>query len=794
MKKLTRDTVGLPDFPPAEADGGGVFALSSHRRAREALEFGLSVQTSGFNIFVVGADRSGRMTATLEYLRQAVAERPVPSDWLYLNNFREPHRPGPHPLPAGWGRVFRAAMEALLPQIREALNKALGDPEFAKQIEAENDAVERRMAEGMEALRGAVRERGFELLQSPQGMQIVALDAEGQPVSPDGLDEDRRAELEAQAREVNETLRDLKRDTAQRQVQLAESVGQMTRRVAENAVGGLMDEIEERFSAHDDVAAWLAEMRRDLLENFALFQPRPEGAPWAPGMAPEQRYAVNLLVDRAEESHPEVILEPDPSFERLFGYVEYRQSGGVLETDFSLIRTGSLHWANGGILVLRAENLASMPGIWTALKAALRDDEIQITTQARQSVLPIAGAPNPVAIPLDVKVVLVGAPNWYYTFFSVDPDFQTFFRIKADVDTDMEADEENRADYTGLIAKMADDYGGLTVAPDAVTRLLAMAARWSGDRRRLTAQFERIEDCLREAAHLLDPPCVGEVSRAAVDAAIDARRGRNARIEDRLHEQIAEGTLMIDVEGAVIGQVNALTVRDTGDHAFGTPSRVTARASVGRRGVINVERDIAMGGPIQQKGAMVIQGFLAGHFARRYPLSFNCSITFEQSYGGVEGDSASLAELIAILSDLSGLPVRQDLAITGSANQRGESQAVGGVHHKVEGFFRSCSDRAPLSGTQGVVIPHANEAGLVLRDEVVDAVAAERFHIFSVETIDEALELLLGRPAGEADENGDYPPDTVYGLVAAELDRFDAMLRGRRDGESEEDVALVAEA
>ncbi len=789
VNKLASDQIGLPEFPPVASAGGDVFSLSSHKRAREALAFGLSVAAPGFNIFVVGDDRSGRMTATLDYLRKAVAERPSPPDWLYLNNFREPHHPRPHAVPAGRGRVFKAAMETLLPQLREALNKAFGDAGFAKQIEAEGDEVQRLMGERMEALRATVRDQGFELLQGPQGMSIVELDAEGQPASPEGLSDERREQLEAVTKEVNEKLRDLKRDAAQRQVRLAESIRDMTQRVAENAVGGLLDEIAERFSDHGEITAWLADMRRDLLENIALFQPRPDASPPAPGTAPEQRYAVNLLVDRTEEPHPNVVLEPDPSFERLFGYVEYRQSGGILETDFSLIRTGSLHKANGGILVLRAENLAVMPGIWQALKAALRDSEIEITTQARQSVLPIAGAPHPVAIPLDVKVVLVGSPQWYYTFFSVDPDFQTFFRMKADIDTDMEASEENRAHYAGLIEKMAHDYGKLTVAPDALARLMAMAARWCGDRRRMTAQFERVEDCLREAAHLLDPPCEGEVTRAAVEAAIDARRERNARIEDRLHEQIAEGVVMIDVAGAVIGQVNALTVRDTGDHAFGTPSRVTARASVGRRGVINIERDIAMGGPIQQKGAMVIEGFLAGHFARRHPLSFNCSITFEQNYGGVEGDSASLAELIAILSDLSRLPVRQDLAITGSVNQHGESQAVGGVHHKIEGFFRTCSDRAPLSGTQGVVVPRSNEPSLVPRDAIVEAVAAERFHIWSVETIDEALELFLGLPAGEPDGDGDYPPDTIYGLVAAELGRFDAILRGERDGEPEDGEA-----
>jgi predicted ATP-dependent protease len=774
-RKLKSSQVGLPKIKPPTAPEGDAFDLSSHARAREALEFAIDAEGPGFNVFVLGPDRSGRMTATVAFLERMMAERPAPCDWIYLNNFAEPHRPTPVCVPAGEGRRLQTRMTELLPQLRDALQRAFGAADYEKQLEAQNEEVQRRLAEEIEKLQAEAKSQGLDIQQSPQGFTIVPVGPDGAQITAEDIPEARRKDLEESAREISAKLRDLRRYAAQQQMRLAEQVGDMNRQVAENAVGGLMDEMEDAFAGYEELVAWLKEMRADILENLARFKPQAEAGA-APGSdSPERRYAVNLLVDNARCGCPPVVVEPAPSLETVFGYIEYRQAGGVLETDFSMIRPGALHRANGGVLVLRADALAAAPGLWDALKAALRDREIALGSPLRSGAIPIAGSPQPHPVPLQVKIALVASPQWYYTFFSVDPEFQTFFRVKADVDADMEASRADLKTYAGLIRRMARDYCDQRIDDGAVARLLGMATRWTGDRRRLTAQFERIEDALREAAHLTTT--AKRITAKAVDAALASRRGRNARIEDRLHEQIAEGTVMIDVTGTVRGQVNALTVRSLGDHAFGTPSRVTARASIGRRGVINVERDVAMGGPIQQKGAMVVQGFLAGHFARRFPLSFNCSITFEQSYGGVEGDSASLAELVAILSELSGLPVRQDLAITGSVNQLGQSQAVGGVHHKIEGFYRTCRDRGELTGEQGVVIPRANEPNLVLGDEVAQAVARGRFHIWSVRSIDEAAELFLGVRAGRPNAAGDYSADSIYGRVATELARFDAILR-----------------
>lgn len=773
-RKLAADRVGLPRFMPITAGDADVFALSSHRRAREALEFGLGISEPGFNLFVVGEDRSGRMTATVAFLRQAMADRPPPPDWIYLNNFRAPHRPRHFRLPAGVGRRFCRRMAAFLPALREALGQAFGSEDYQNQVRARGEAVTAEIGQRLNALRAAARRHGLDLVQSPQGaaMVVAATPESGpQPEPP--------AEV---AKQLADELHEINRWASARQAEFAHWVQDINRRMADQAIGGLVDALQAEFGQHRGLARWLTEMRVDVIEGMDRFR-RSATAP-AEGEIepdlPERRYAVNLLVDHADDAYPVVVVEANPSYENLFGRIEYRQVKGALRTDFSLIRAGALHRANGGVLVLRAEALAADPTVWGFLKAALRDREIRIEELHRSGGVPIAGTARPKPIPLDLKVVIVGAPRWYFAFFSVDPDFQTHFKVKADIDSDMEATPDNLACYAGLIEKMAVAHAA-SCEEAAIDRLLGIAARWAGRRDRLTARFELIDDLVAEAAALVGGPSPRRVTKEAVALAMAKRRQRNARIEDKVQESIRQGFVMIDTEGAVVGQINALTVRDVGDHQFGAPSRVTARASIGRMGIINIEREAALGGPIQQKGVMMLQGFLAGRFARRLPLSFNCSVTFEQSYGGVEGDSAMVAELLAILSDLADLPLRQDLAVTGSVNQRGQVQAIGGLHHKVEGFFRTCEATSP-NRRHGVAVPSANEISLVLRDEVAEAVAAGRFEIWSIDTIEAAIELFMGVPAGAPDREGEYPPDTVYGRVLKQLAAFDAVLAARPPG------------
>jgi predicted ATP-dependent protease len=795
-KKLDAATVGMPvhDAPPASTGSEvDVFSLSSHARAREALEFGLIASDPGLNIFVVGEDRSGRMSTTLSYLREAVAGKKKPGDWVYLYNFRTSNEPIAAALPAGIGLALSTAMTALIPQLRDALTQAFTRDEYQQRVQEESEQIRAVVGTAIEGARTEAREHELSIVQSPHGLMVVAMGEDNKPRDIGELPDEERKKIEAAAQAISDKLTEINRSAARQQAQFTERMRELNRQVTEAATVGLLDEFAAQFTEYPSLSRWVVAFRADILDNYVAFlAPSGDGADGGGGPAqqppaerPEDRYAVNLFVDNSAAAHQPVVLESNPTYTNLFGRIEYRQIGGMLQTDFALLRPGALHQANGGILVLRAEALAANGDSWIHLKGALRDGHIRVEERHRAGGVPIAGAPKPQPIPLDIKVVIVGAPNWYYTFFSVDPEFQAYFKVKAEIDPDLEATQQNVSCYATLIQGFAARHGGASCQDDAVQYLLGYASRLAFDRTKLTARFELIEDIVNEAAYLTDGGRGSPISRDAVAAARSNRRNRNARIEDRIHESIRRGTVMIDTEGAVIGQINGLTVRDLGDHAFGAPARVTARTSIGRRGVTNIERETSLGGPIQQKGAMVIQGFLAGLFARRVPMSFNASITFEQSYGGVEGDSASLAEALTILSDLSDAPLRQDLAVTGSVNQRGEVQAIGGLTHKAEGFYRTCVETGGLTGTQGVVFPASNEPSLVLDEDISADVAAGRFQVWSVETVAEALELFTGESAGIADANGDYPPESIYGRIAARLVEYDRILENRPDRRDE---------
>ena len=781
-KKLSPDEVGIPAFSPGTRQDGAIFDLSSHQRAREALELALAAPELGFNVFVLGENRSGRLTSTVDFLKAALSDSQAPDDWVYLNDFGAPGEPVAIRLPAGEGRKLRDAMQRLVGGLTQALRTAFGGESFQSQMQAEGETAQNELNNQMKAVQEAAKEKGLDILQNQQGPVIVAVDENGEATPAEQMTDEQRALLAEHGPALAQQILAINRRTAELQAAFQQRGAELSRQVADQTSGPVIAAALAGFAEHHALNKWLVELRSDITDNFQAFLPPPEEGARPPELDPARRYAVNLLVDNQRNETLPVIVEANPTYENLFGRIEYRQSARAMETDFTLIKPGALHCANGGVLVLRADAIASNPSIWPFIKGALRDEEIRIEELYRSNGPTVAGALSPQPVPLDVKVVLIGAPNWYYTFFSTDPEFQNYFKIKADIDPNVEAEAGNIETYAGLIRALAAEFDetGVKCADSAVARLLGQASRWAADRTKLSSQFERVEDILAEARQVLKKTGGAEVTAETVETAIENQRHRNARIEDRIQEGITEKSVLIATTGTAVGQVNALTVRDVGDHAFGTPSRVTARASVGRRGVLNIERDTGLGGPLQQKGALVLQGWLSGTFARAYPLSFNVSITFEQSYGGVDGDSASLAELVAILSDISGVPVRQDLAITGSVNQHGAAQAIGGAHHKIEGFFRSCVEAGTLDGGQGAAIPAVNEKNLVLRSDAEAAVKDGKFSIYSLETIEDAVELFLGMPAGAPDASGRYPDDSVFGLVAAKLAEYDRILTERK--------------
>jgi predicted ATP-dependent protease len=780
-ERLAADQVGPPAFEVALAGTVGeaphIFDLSSHRRAREALEFGLGVPELGFNIFVVGEDRSGRMTATLELLNEHAKRLPRPSDWIYLPNFRHPERPRPYRLPAGVGRMFRDRVLALLPALRQALARAFEAAEFAAHLERESAALQQAMGAAFAELNAFAGQHGYAIERTPQGMALRPQPG-NEPEALEKLSETERQRRLQGLSEVRQRLGGFMQAARQADLKFGETVREARRQAADAALMPLVDGIGAEFGIYPGLARWVVELRNDLVDHLDLLAgpPDPE-ADVARRLAAEQRYAVNLLVDHGDEPTAPVLLEPTPSYENLFGRFEFRFESGVAVTDYRHIRAGALHRANDGILVLRAEALAVQPMVWGFLKASLRDRCIRIEP-LQTGGPPQAGATAPHSIPLNVKVVIVGAPRWYYTVFSTDPDFNVYFKIKSEIDPDLPAEGQDLALYARLVHFMALRHlpGGIT--GPAVARLLGEAARWAQHRKKLSARFEQVEDLVAEAAATARGDGASRIDTPQVLKMLTERRLRRARIEDRTQEAIREGLVLIDTDGARVGQVNGLTVRDLGDHSFGAPVRISARVQAGRLGIVNVERATELGGPIQQKGVYIIGGYLSGCFARRLPLSFTATITFEQSYGGVEGDSASMGELVAVISALADVPLRQDIAITGSVNQAGESQPIGGAVEKIEGFYRTCAERG-LTGRQGVLIPAANAAHVILSEKVAAAVAAGKFQLWTMRDVSDALELLTSLDPGRAGPDGAFPQSSVMARVEATLDHFDRLLQER---------------
>lgn len=786
-REVKADKVGIPRFKWKARKQAQIFDLSSHERARDALEFGLNTADQGFNIFVLGPDRAGRMTETLDYIRQTLSHRPPAPDWVYLNNFKRTHRPKPYRLPAGTGRRLRDAMEGFVAGLRAALKQTFEGDSYQADVKSVHQRAAAEAEGAMAALRADAADAGLGIFQGEHGPIIAPADPNGSPVAFEAIPAEERDAKTRAAQAIAERLNAINAQAAKERAALVERVAEITRDAARDTCKTLLQPLVDSFGGHG-LNRWFVALEQDILENLRAFGPAQD-MKGRPNLAepPERRYAVNLLVDNGDLTHPPIVLESTPSYGHLFGRIEYRPGQSHLETDFTLIRAGALHRANGGVLVLRADALAADPMAWPALIGALRDGQVRIEEPHRQAALPVIGAPSPKAIDLNLKVVIVGTPAIYYGGYSRSPDFQTLFKVKADIAQDMPASAANLAVYGTVLRDRVKGCTGRSVDDGAISYLLGMATRWNGDRTRLSAQIERLDDIVIEAA--ARNPDKKKIVEADLVAAHAAQLRRNDRIEGHSQDMIERGTVMIATDGAVVGQINALTVRDMGDHAYGGPSRVTARASVGRHGVLNIERQVEMGGPIQQKGAMVLQGYLSGLFARSAPLSFNCSITFEQNYGGVEGDSASLAELIAVLSDLAGIPLRQDLAITGSVNQRGESQAVGGVHHKVEGFFKACR-RRKLTGKQGVLVPLANADSLVVDDETAAAIRDGMFHLYTIRHVDDALALFSGLKAGKPNASGVYPEGSFYGRVQRQLHAFDDALFRReaalvRAGEAE---------
>lgn len=719
-------------------------------RAIEAIELGVGIRRSGFNLFVLGDPATGKFDATHARIAAIAAADERPDDWCYVNNFKEAYRPHALRLPCGLGERFRKDVHQLLEELRSAIPAVLESDDYRARVEQIDAQFGNRQEQGFNELVEEARKHGILLLRTPTGFSF-APDKNGE-VMPheefEALPQETRDQIAKAVQELQEKLERLLRQIVLWRRQHRDEMKKLNREVTMFAVGNMVDDLIRRHVALPEVVAWLEALKEDVVENADLFRSPGEGAPQqvtpqAEELPPLRRYEVNLLVGDGEHSGAPVVTEESPTYTNLVGRIEHIARFGALLTDFGLIKAGALHRANGGYLLLDLRKVLMQPFSWEALKRALHTREIRIESpgQFYGAVSTVSLEPQP--IPLDVKVVLFGDRMMHMLLQAYDPEFVDLFKVAADFEDDAPASPESVSAYARLVASIARKVSPLPLDRSAVARVIEFSAREAGDSERLSLHRRALEDLVTEAEYWARKDGGRLISATEVQRALDARIARSDSIRRRMQEAILNGTIMIDTAGVQPGQINGLAVYSAGDLSFGQPTRITATTRIGDGHVIDIQREAQMAGAIHAKGVMILNAFLAARYAARQPFALNASLVFEQTYGPVDGDSASLAECCALVSSLSGVPIRQAWAVTGSINQRGDVQAIGGVNEKIEGFFDLCVARG-LDGHQGVVVPQANLRHLMLRRDVVDAVRAGRFAIHAVSSFDEAIVLLTG--------------------------------------------------
>ncbi len=750
-------------------------------RGVHAIEFGIDIDSPGFNIYVLGPKGTGRTTAIAQFLQEHAKSGQVPQDWVYVYNFAVEHQPRAIEFPPGKGAEFRKDMEALIDILCREVPNALEGEEFANSMEQVTRDFDTRRDEIFQATQKEAQENGFAIGRTPAGLMLAPLNEEGKPMSSeelDALDEERSAQLKEIHEQLSAKLEEALRQIRELDRERKDAEDKLERGAAAFVLVQHLSDLRDKYIDHEEVLLYLDEVRDDVLDNLDAFKPREE----AEGESLQQvvrrrgekdileRYKVNLIVDHSQTVGAPVLFEELPTYANLVGRVEGEVQMGALKTDFTMIKPGSLHKANGGYLILRANDVLIQPGAWDGLKRALQSGQIRIEESGVRTGVSVLAPQTiePEPIPLDIKVIMMGSPSIYYLLYSLEEDFSDLFKVKSDFTSTMERTPETEAQYAYFIAARCHEGNLPHFTPAAVGQVIEYGARLAGDQNKLSTLFGHITDMLHEATYWARHEGAEVIDAAHMIRAIEDRRYRANLFEELTLERIGEQTIFIDTEGEVVGQINGLSVVGLGDYLFGQPSRITARVFIGKEGVVNIEREVAMSGPIHDKGVLILRGYLGGQYALEYPLALSASITFEQNYSGVEGDSASLAELYALLSALSGYPITQRLAITGSVNQRGQVQPIGGVSEKIEGFFQVCRTRG-LTGDQGVIVPKPNVRHLMLRTEVIDAVREGKFHIYAIETVDQGIELLTGLPAGERAEDGTYPEGTLHHAVRGRL-------------------------
>lgn len=746
-------------------------------RAERALGFGLTMRQKGFNLFVLGPPGMGKHRLVREVIASTPPRPTNPTDHVYVHNFETPDRPRAIALPPGRGAELEEIMERIAEELLPTLRTTFESDELRTKTRVIQQRIEGKQQEALSAIADAAEAKSLRMMRTPQGVAFAPM-KDGEVLEPDAfkaLPDDEQNTLKEALKELEEEVRETMAQAPKWQREAREAMRAVHEEIATHATKHLLAEVRESFAEQPDVIAWLDAVEKDMASRAPSLLAAPDGDADAEAQIEHAmrsadavtRYRVNLFVDRRGEDGPPLVDEDHPTMERLFGRVEQRARFGALVSDFTMIRAGALHRANGGTLILDARRLLSMPAAWDSLKRALTHRAATIESVGRRMGLS-AGTLEPDSIPLDVKIVMIGDRRLYYTLSGLDPDFDGLFKVAADFADHVPWDADHEKELARLLAGIAQSEDLLPFRRCATSRIIEHASRLAGDQRKLSTWLARVCDLMREADWHARRREASLILREHVRAAIEARRERDGRLVEQTLERFGDGTVLVDTDGDVVGQINGLSVMSVGHTSFGQPNRITCRVRTGKGEIVDIEREAELGGRIHSKGVLILSSYLGASYASDLPLSLSASLVFEQSYGGVDGDSASMAELCALLSAIAEVPIKQSFAITGSVNQRGQAQVIGGVNEKIEGFFDVCAERG-LTGDQAVIIPEANVHHLMLREDVVEAIEAGRFAIYPMRHLDDALTLLTGMEPGERGEDGTFPDGSLHGKVEQRL-------------------------
>ena len=753
-------------------------------RALEAIDFGVGIKHDGYNLFVLGSTGIGKHFIVTKELEKRAAKSLMPSDWCYVNNFNTYHKPKALELPAGMGKTLRDDMIQLVDDLQNAIPAAFRSDEYRTRVQEINEDFDERQQSAFDKLNENAKSRGIAILRTPTGYTLAPM-RDDETISPEEFESLPKADqerIEAAIRELREELKETIQQIPGWQKEYRQQVKQLNQEVSELTVDQLLNPLLDKYRSQENVENYLREVKDDVVKNVEEFRSaEEEESATLLGIKPKKAknpdyspYSVNVLVDNSDTKGAPVVYEDNPTYLNLVGHIEHLSQYGTLLTDFTLIKPGALHKANGGYLVLDARKVLMRGFAWEGLKRALSSHEIRIESLEQMLSLVSTITLEPEPIPINVKLVLTGDRLLYYLLNEYDHEFGRLFKVAADFSEDIDRSPGNTMLYARLIASLQRREKIRDFDAGGVARVIEQCARRAEDGKKISLHMGNLVDLLHEADYWAEQDNSKAVSAQHVQHAIDKQIYRRDQIRSRIQESIQRGIRMIDSDGEKIAQVNGLSVMQLGDYSFGSPSRITATARLGEGEVIDIEREVELGGPIHSKAVMILSAYLADHYARNCLLSLSATVVFEQSYGKIEGDSASIAELCALLSAISGAPVKQSLAVTGSINQLGQVQAIGGVNEKIEGFFDVCDARG-LTGNQGVIIPKANVNHLMLRHDVVSAAQNGKFHIYPVENVEQALELLTGLTAGEPDAEGNYPQGSLNAMVQQRLAEFNSL-------------------